>query len=30
MGIALKPLAAKNQRAVDQFMKVRPPILHDD
>ena len=30
MGIALKPLAAKNQRAVGQFMKVRAPILHDD
>ena len=30
MGIALKPLADGHQRAVATFMKLRPPILHDD
>jgi hypothetical protein len=30
MGIALKPLPAGHQRAVSAFMRVRPPILHDD
>ncbi len=30
MGILLNPLSLENQRAIGRFMKVRPPILHDD
>ena len=30
MGVALKPLGPGHRRAVDAFMKLRPPILHDD
>ena len=30
MGIALRSLSERHRRAVDAFMKVRPPLLHDD
>jgi hypothetical protein len=30
MGVALKPLSAAHKRAVEAFMKMRAPILHDD
>jgi hypothetical protein len=30
MGVALNPLGATHRRAVEAFMKLRPPILHDE
>lgn len=30
MGVALNPLGAAHRRAMETFMKLRPPILHDD
>jgi Tfp pilus assembly protein PilZ len=30
MGVALRPVAANAMRAIEAFMKVRAPILHDD
>jgi Tfp pilus assembly protein PilZ len=30
MGVELKPLDDLHRRAVDAFMRIRPPILHDD
>jgi hypothetical protein len=30
MGVALKPLNREHRRAADSFMRIRPPILHDD
>jgi hypothetical protein len=29
MGVALKPLSPAQKRAVDEFSRIRPPILHD-
>jgi hypothetical protein len=30
IGLALRPVAGEPRRAIDAFMKLRPPILHDE